>query len=60
MNRRNEYEYERYRGVGHAWMYIDGLRNGGIAPKDEEFQDIDGETQEMGFGEFSEYAYLEV
>ena len=40
-------------------MYLDGLRHAVRGPTDEEVQNIEGETQNLGFGEFDEFAYVE-
>ena len=46
--------------MGYAWAYLDGLWHEVRDPTDEEAQNIDGETQNLGFGEFEEFPYVEV
>ena len=59
-NCRNEYEYSQYWIRGDEWIYRDGLRREARAPTREEIRNIDGGTEALGFGEFSECAYDEV
>ena len=59
---RDEYEYEQYWSAGNAWIYIyiDGAWREIRDPTKDDMRNIDGATQNLGLGEFAEYAYAEL